>query len=247
MEIVDTELLLADLEAAEKRLQKSEKLFRVSGGDKEQAVRLPALKKAHAALSEGRALRDVKWEEPELRAIAPLNFISLKPVIYILNVGESEASDEKREAALARFQKALAARGLRAPAAAASAAVESQLARLEEAGEREEFLSLLSIKEPALNRVAKLAFALLNRIVFFTAGESEVRAWPLRKGASASQAAGLIHSDFEKGFIRAEIYSFKDLAAHKSEKTLREKGLIRSEGKSYEMQDGDIAHFRFNV
>lgn len=233
IEIINTEILLADLDIAEQRFQKTLKLSRTTG-EKKIKKEAEILKKALESLQEGKALRSGNWSQEELNLLKLFHFISLKPVLYICNEGENFTEEIGKICGPGEDVLSL------------SCALEGQIARLKEE-EKSEFLSLLNLKEPALNRVIRKAYRQLNLITFFTAGEKEARAWTVPKGSRAPEAGGVIHSDFERGFIRAEVYHCQSLFKHASEKALKAAGLVRFEGKDYEVQDGDVMHFRFNV
>lgn len=240
MDIIDTELMLADLETVEKRVEKTQKVAK--SGNKEATEELDVLKKVQKALEEGIPLRELGLDEKEKEIIRPLFLLTLKPVLYVANVSESEAVQpgEKAQKVLERAQQ----QG--APVVVLSGAIEAEIANLEEA-EQKEFLQDLGLEEPGLHRLARAGYQLLKLLTFFTAGPKEVRAWTVPVSSKAPQAAGVIHSDFERGFIRAETYHYKDLVEKKSEMAVKDAGLLRQEGKDYRVQDGDILHFKFNV
>ncbi|KAF1688358.1 redox-regulated ATPase YchF [Pseudoxanthomonas taiwanensis] len=239
IETIDTELALADLETVEKALARAERAAK--GGDKDALARKEVLLKLQAALGEGRAARNAGLDEEERAAVRELFLLTLKPVMYIANVLEDGFENNPHlEAVRARA----AAEG--AEVVPVSAAIEEELAQLDDA-DRDAFLADLGLEEPGLNRVIRAAYRLLGLQTYFTAGVKEVRAWTVKAGATAPQAAGVIHSDFEKGFIRAETISFEDFIRYKGEAGAREAGRMRLEGKEYRVQEGDILHFRFNV
>lgn len=239
IEIINLELLLADLEVAEKRLQKLEKAARVTG-DKTLKSEKEALNKAFENLKREIPLRDVNWDKAEWTWIQRMNFITLKPVLYILNQDEEVFSKEKQRRPLENLD------GIKKEFIGLSCSLEAEISKLQDS-EKREFLNDMGLKEPALTRVIRAAYRQLNLITFFTAGEKETRAWTLPQGTPAPQAAGLIHSDFEKGFIKAGVYSSEQLFQHKTEKELAAQGLIRWEGKNYIVQDGDVMRFRFQA
>ena len=240
IEIVNTELLLSDLEIAEKRFQKIQKTAQ-STGEKKLKEELELLKKVLNLLSENRNLREADWSKEEVFFLKPLNFISLKPILYVCNLKEDEFSREEE------IHKQLKPHlGQKDKLIFISCALEEQMTDWTDK-EKTELLKELSLEEPVLHTVIKKVYEQLNLISFFTAGEKEVRAWTIPKAALAPSAGGVIHSDFEKGFIRAEVYSYKDLFEHKSEKILKQKGLLKLVGKDYQVQDGDVIHFLFNV
>ena len=247
VEIVNTELLLSDMETAEKRLQKIQKTAQASGG-KKLKWECAALEKAIAVLSSGKSLREGEWTEEERGFLKSMRFISSKPVLYVCNLKEGDfAARGASQSSKARETAAMLKQSLggREETLCVSAALEADMAGLPEE-EKAEFLKPLGLKEPALRSVIRKVYGQLGLISFFTAGEKEVKAWTVPKGAAAPQAAGRIHSDFERGFIRAEIYACEALFRHKSEKALKSAGLLRSEGKDYIVQDGDVARFLFS-
>ena len=237
IEIINTELLLSDLELAEKRIQKIQKTAQ-SSGDKKLKQELTLLQKVKSLLSANHSLRETKWSKEERLALKAYNFISLKPVLYIYNFKEEDFANKKAEISKMQTDQQ--------EALAISCALEADMVGWDPL-EKMEFLKPLGLQEPVLNTVIKKVYQQLNLISFFTAGKKETRAWTAPHNVSAPVAGGVIHSDFEKGFIRAEVYSYPDLIKHPSEKTLKEQGLIRSVGKDYLVQDGDILHFLFNV
>ncbi|MGA1530702.1 MAG: redox-regulated ATPase YchF [Kiritimatiellia bacterium] len=239
IETIEMELLLADLQMAEDSLQRARKSAR--GGDKEAVARAAALEVLHPALAEGKPVRGVELSEDHARAIKSMGFLTAKKVLYVANVDENSLDGNEHVDAVRAYAKD---RG--GEVVVVCAKIESELAELEEA-DRDEMLASLGMSEPALASVARAAYQLLGLQSFFTAGEKEIRAWPVAIGSTAPQAAGVIHSDFERGFIRAEIFSVADLEAHGSESAIKSAGKLRLEGKSYVMQDGDICHFLFNV
>jgi GTP-binding protein YchF len=241
IETIEMELILADLETIESALPKAERAAR--SRDPEAMARFEVLKKLQAPLAEGVPARKALVNDPEGLAEAnKLGMLSAKRVLYVMNVGED---DVLGEGPLAGAVRAHAEReGMEAVPVCAK--IESELAELDEADKRE-MLESLGLAEPALHSVARAAYHLLGLQSFYTAGPKEIRAWTVKQGAPAPEAAGVIHSDFQKGFIRAEIYSVDDLVELKSEKAIREKGRLRVEGKSYVMRDADVCHFLFNV
>jgi GTP-binding protein YchF len=245
IETIETELALADLQTVESALPKAERSAR--SGDKEAIARLSVLKKLTPHVSEGLPVRTLLasgglGDNPEeLRQLKHLNLLTAKRTLYIANVDENDVLGQGPLAM--KVRERAAAEGMEVVPVCAK--IESELAELDDA-DRAEMLDSLGLSEPALDSVARAIFRLLHMQNFFTAGPKEVRAWPIPIGATAPQAAGTIHTDFEKGFIRAEIYSVDDLVELKSEKAIREKGRMRTEGKSYVMRDGDVCHFLFN-
>jgi len=241
IDIINTELLLADLETAEKRWAKVEKAVKNTTDAKIKAE-AEALKKLLEALQAGRPARVVELSEDEQAASYDLHLITMKPVLYVANVDE-EGLKAGNEWVTAVEQRA-AAEG--AQVVRICGALEAEIALLEPA-ERTEFLTDMGLSEPGLNRLIHSAYRLLGLITYFTAGVQEVRAWTIPNGAKAPQAAGVIHSDFQRGFIKADAYHCEDLFTYGSEQAVKEKGLYRSEGKEYVVKDGDILFFKFNV
>jgi GTP-binding protein YchF len=241
METIETELLLADLQAVENALNKAKKSLR--SGDKETALRCEILEKCQAILSRGEPVRHMQLELPEHRKMLKgFGLITAKPILTIANVDEGEANAEHPQ--VQRIQAYIDAHdGAVLPV---SARIESELADLEEA-DRKELLDSMGMDEPALAKVARAAYRLLGLQSFFTAGPKQIRAWTVPVGATAPQAAGEIHTDFERGFIRVEVYTVDDLVHYKTEAAIKAAGKMRLEGKSYIMQDGDVCHFLFNV
>ena len=239
-EIVETELMLADLDSLEKRLPNLEK--RAKGGDKDAAVEAPVVAKALAALREGKPAREATFTNEERPVFARLQLITAKPMMYVLNVDEaSAASGNKYSAAAEEFAKK---RGMLS--VVISAAIEAEVAQLAP-DEQAEYLGHLGLKETGLDRVVHAGYQLLDLVTFFTVGPKEARAWTVRRQARAPEAAGVIHTDFEKGFIRAETIAYDDYVAFNGEAGAREAGKFRLEGKEYVVRDGDVMHFRFNV
>ncbi len=240
IEVIDTELMLADLATVEKRLERSAKAAK--SGDKDLIAEVEALKKVQAGLNEGVPVRRLALSDKEKEALRELFLLTAKPVMYVANVNEAEAANPGPAA-----QQVIAhAEREGAPCVVLSGAIEAEISNLPEA-EQKAFLEDLGLHESGLDRMARAGYKLLHLSTYFTAGEKEVRAWTIPTGAKAPQAAGVIHSDFEKGFIRAEVYHFDDLMKYKSEQAVKEAGLLRLEGKDYVVRDGDIMHFRFNV
>ena len=239
-ETVETELMLADLESLERRMAALEKKMKT--GDKEAKLQLALMTKAAALLQDGKPAREAVLSAEEREPYRQLGLLTQKPVLYVCNVDEAAAATGN--AASARAIEMAKAQG--AGAAVVSVRIEEELAQLP-AAERDEFLASLGLAEPGLNRVIRAGYDLLGLITFFTAGPKEARAWTVVKGARAPQAAGVIHSDFEKGFIRAETIAYADYIAGNGEAGAREAGKFRLEGKEYVVQDGDVMHFRFNV
>ena len=240
IEIINTELLLADLELADKRLQKIKKTAQTTG-DKKLKKEMELLEKVVSLLSENKRLRGEEWSKEEQALLKAYQFISLKPVLYVCNFKEEDFTNKKTDISV--LQSFLSADD---DSIAISCALEADMIGWKDK-EKEEFLQTLGLKETVLNSVIKKAYKQLDLISFFTAGEKESRAWTVQKESLAPAAGAVIHSDFEKGFIKAELYNFKDLIEQKSEKALKQKGLMRVVGKDYMVQDGDIIHFLFNV
>jgi GTP-binding protein YchF len=240
IETTNTELALADLESVSKQLSKNSKLAK-TGGDKEAQRLVAVLEKAEAALDQGRPARSVDWSKEELVVLKPLFLLTMKPTLYIANVAEKGFKDNPL---LARV-KAHAAKE-RAPVVAICAALEAQIADMSDE-DRKLFLADMGMTEPGLDRVIRAGYALLSLETFFTAGPKEVRAWQLHIGQTAPQAAAAIHTDFERGFIRAEVISCEDYIACGGEQGAKEAGKMRLEGKDYVVRDGDVIYFRFNV
>ncbi len=241
IETLDTELIFADLAVVDSSKDKAAKAARGAKGD--AALRLATLEKVLPTLSEGQPLRSrTDLSAAEIEILKGYGLITIKPVLYVANVGED---DLEGKSAAAQAVKAYAEKA-GGQFVAICAKLEAELAQLEEA-EREEMLTGLGLSEPAIGPLARAAYRLLGLTSFYTAGEKEVRAWTIPLGATAPQAAGAIHSDLERGFIRAETYSVADLEKYGSEKAVKEAGKLRSEGRSYQVQDGDVMHILFNV
>ena len=238
-EVVETELMLADLESLEKRRANLEK--KAKGQDKEAKATLVLVDKALEQLREGKPARAADIAEDDQKAFNGLQLLTAKPILFVANVDEASAAEGNAHA------EAVAARAKQEGAAAVviSAKIEAELAQLSD-DEQAEYLETLGLEEPGLNRLIRTGYDLLGLQTYFTAGPKEARAWTVRRGASAPQAAGVIHTDFEKGFIRAETVSYDDYVAHQGEQGAKEAGRVRLEGKEYVVQDGDVMHFRFN-
>jgi len=238
IETINTELALADLDAVEKQISKHQKVAQ-TGGDKEAQRLVAALRKVQVALDAGKPARSVDLAKEEHAVLKPLFLLTMKPTMYVANVAE-KGSGELLQKVISFAEKE------KAPVVPISAAIESQIADMADE-DKKIFLDDLGMKEPGLNRVIRAAYQLLGLQTYFTAGPKEVRAWTVRSGASAPQAAGVIHTDFERGFIRAEIITYEDFVAHGGEQGAKEAGKLRVEGKDYVVRDGDVIHFRFNV
>ncbi len=241
-EIINIELILSDLASVERREQKANKLAR--SGDAQAKIEVGLLARLREVLSQGRPARVVVPTEEERAAIRSFNLLTAKPVLYAANVDENDIATGNTQ--VEQLGAALTGEGEEAEIVVFSAQVEAELAELP-AEERREFLDSLGVEESGLDRLAHAAYHLLNLQSYFTAGEKEVRAWTIHRGDRAPAAAGVIHSDFEKGFIRAETISHADFVKVDGWKPAREKGLVRSEGKDYQVKDGDVILFRFNV
>jgi GTP-binding protein YchF len=239
METIETELLLADMQTLENSLPKAERAAK--SGDKEAKARVAAIQKATAHIEKELPLRALSVDENEMKIIRGLGLMTAKPILYIANVDESDLRGEGEKVKLVREFAARAG----AEVVPVCAKLEAEIAELD-SPDREEMLEGVGLAEPALQAVARQAYRTLGLHSYFTAGEKEVRAWTIPIGATAPQAAGVIHTDFEKGFIRAEVYSLADLEQYRSEKEIRAAGKLRVEGKAYVMHDGDICHFLFN-
>lgn len=240
IDTIDTELMLADLETVEKNIDKQRKLAR--GGDKEAALLVPLVEQVIASLQKGVPVRAMGLKPDDLKLIKPLGLMTSKKVLYVANVDESDPLGQGPLVQQVR-DRAAKEEGIVVPVCGK---LEAELAELSP-DDRQAMLQDLGMKEPALATLARAAYKLLGLQSYFTAGPKEIRAWTIPAGATAPQAAGVIHSDFEKGFIRAEIYNFKDLMEYKSEAAIKAAGRMRSEGKTYVFQEGDIAHFLFNT
>ena len=239
IEVINTELALADLDTVERALQRAEKASKA--GDKD-AIRLrEVLKRMREHLDTGKPARTLPLDAAERPLLRELHLITIKPLMYVANVAENGFHDNPY---LDVVQKLADGEG--ADVVPVCAAIEAEIAELDEA-DRQAFLEELGLQEPGLNRVIRAAYHLLGLLTFFTAGPKEVRAWTTHIGAHAPQAAGEIHTDFEKGFIRAEVISYEDFIACKGEQGAREAGKMRLEGKDYVVREGDVVHFRFNV
>ncbi|HET7162940.1 MAG TPA: redox-regulated ATPase YchF [Rhodanobacteraceae bacterium] len=239
IETIDTELALADLEAVDKALARVEKAAKAN--DKDAMAKRPVLEKLQAALNQGKAARSLALDEEERATVRDLFLLTMKPLMYVANVREDGFENNPHLDAVRKHAEAEGA-----VVVPVCAAIEEELAQLDEA-DRGEFLASMGLSEPGLDRVARAAYTLLGLQTYFTAGPKEVRAWTVRRGATAPQAAGVIHTDFEKGFIRAETVSFDDYVKYRGEAGARDAGRLRLEGKDYHVQEGDVLHFRFNV
>ena len=240
-EIINLELIFADLEVVENRLNKVGKKSRLSN-DKEALKEVELLEKVKETLLNNKAIRTLDLTEEEVKTLKPFNFLTIKPIIYVANVDENEIGmDNEYVKILKEYAKKEGS-----SVVVISAKIEEELSELEE-DEKLEFLKDMGIEESGLDRLIKASYKLLGLSTYLTAGTDEVRAWTYSQGMKAPECAGIIHTDFEKGFIKAEIMSFEDLEKYGTELKVRENGKMRLEGKDYVMQDGDICHFRFNV
>jgi hypothetical protein len=240
-ETIETELMLADLDSLERRVHSAQK--KAKGGDKDAKAHLEVMEPALAALQAGKPVRSVAYDDEQRVLLRSMGLLTSKPVLYACNVEEASAATgnafSEKVAVMAKAQGALHV--------VISAAIESEVAQLTDETERREFLETLGLEETGLTRVIRAGYELLHLITFFTVGPKEAHAWTLPKGLKAPQAAGVIHSDFERGFIRAETISYTDFIACNGEAGAKEAGKMRLEGKEYLVQDGDIFHFLFNV
>ncbi len=239
IEVINTELALADLESVDKAIAKTAKVAK--SGDKEARARLAVLEKVREHLDAGEPVRTLGLDEDEQAMIRDLFLLTVKPTLYIANVAEDGFENNPL---LDAVREHAAKEG--APVVAVCAAIEAEMVELDDE-EKTEFLAEMGLEEPGLNRVIRAGYELLGLQTYFTAGVKEVRAWTVPVGATAPQAAGVIHTDFEKGFIRAEVIAYDDFIACGGEQGAKEAGKLRLEGKDYVVQDGDVMHFRFNV
>ena len=242
IEIINTELCLADMETVEKRQERLVKLLKT--GDKKVPVEKAVLDKVMEGLGEAVPARRLGLTDEEKEFLTELHLLTMKPVLYVANVAEDEVAAPESNPHVQAVMKYAEEEG--AETIVVSAKMESEIAELPE-DEAKEFLEMAGLEEAGLDRLIKAGFKLLGLMTYLTAGETESRAWTIKRGTKAPQAAGKIHSDFERGFIRAEIVSYDDLVACGSKAAARDKGLVRLEGKDYVMQDGDVVEFRFNV
>lgn len=241
IETINLELIFADMEAAEKRLDKAKKDAK---GDKKALADVELFERVKQTLESEKPIRSMELDEDEYKKVYAANFLTIKPVIYAANMNEEEFGDSSKNKYLKAVEDFAASEGSKVLPICAK--LEEEISDLD-AEDKEMFLSDLGLSESGLARLIKASYSLLGLISYLTAGSDEVRAWTIKKGTKAPQAAGKIHTDFEKGFIRAEVISFDDLVANETMTAAKEKGLVRSEGKDYVMQDGDIVLFRFNV
>lgn len=239
-EVIEMELMLADLDSIEKRLTNLQR--KIKGGDKDAKEQESLLQKAKAAIEDGRPARTVEVDEDEQKSWKMLQLLSAKPVLYVCNVEESCAAEGNAQSA--RVAEMAAAQG--AVSVVISAAIEEEISQLDDA-ERDEFLGDMGLEEAGLDRLIRAGYTLLNLQTYFTIGPKEARAWTIHEGTKAPQAAGVIHGDFERGFIRAETIAYADFVALGGEQKAKEAGKMRAEGKAYTVADGDVLHFLFNT
>ncbi len=240
-EVIDIELQLKDLETVEKKIQSLTRV--VKSGDKEAVKTMDYLEQYKSALEAGKSARTVEVEELDQDLLKDLHLLTSKPVMYLCNVDESSVKDGNQYVEAVKE----AVKDENAEVLVLGAAIESDISELETYEERQMFLDDLGLEEPGVSKLIRAAYNLLNLQTYFTAGEKEVRAWTIHKGMTAPQAAGVIHTDFEKGFIRAEVIKYNDFIEYGSESAVRDAGKQGVEGKGYVVEDGDVMHFRFNV
>ncbi len=240
-DIIDTELILKDLETIEKRLERYRKQAKT--GNKEDKKKVEFGESLYKHLEDGNPARSFEVEEDMLSSYQDMHLLTSKPILYVCNVDENAVNDGNEHTI--KFKDAV--KDEPAEVILICAGIEAEIAELDTAEERMEFVEAMGLSEPGVNRVIHAAYSLLKLITYFTAGEKEVRAWTVLEGSTAPQAAGVIHTDFEKGFIRAEVIAYHDYVEHKSESAVKEAGKLRIEGKEYIVKDGDVMHFRFNV
>lgn len=241
IDTINLELVMADLDAVNKRLSKVQRAAK--GRDKDALAELDVLNKIKPVLEDGKSVRSIDFSDDEMKIVKGLFLLTSKPVLYVANISEDDMADPDGNKYMDQIKEHVKGDG---EVIGVAAAAEEQIAEMDEA-DKADFLEMEGVKEPGLNRLIRAAYKLLGLETFFTAGGPETRAWTYRKGTKAPQAAGIIHSDFERGFIRAEVMSFEDLDQLGSEAAVKEAGKLRLEGKDYVMQDGDIVEFRFNV
>jgi GTP-binding protein YchF len=240
IEVIETELCLADMSAVEKRLQKNQKLAK--SGDKDARADLVVLEKVVAGLNEGTPVSQLGLSPDDTARLGDLHLLTNKAMMYIANVSEDDAADASGNAHVQKLVERVAP----SPVICISAAIEAEISQLEEE-EQAEYLESVGLEEPGLHKVIREGYTLLNLITYLTAGPKESRAWTVRNGAAAPEAAGVIHTDFERGFIKAEVMACADLAELGSEAQVKAAGKLRIEGKEYIVSDGDVMNFRFNV
>jgi GTP-binding protein YchF len=240
IDIIELELVLADAESVEKRLKKAQGGAKT--GNKEAKAELALVERIIAHLNEGKPARSLALGEEDAKVVATFNLMTTKPVLYCCNVGENDLPDGNAHSNLVKERAAREGAGV----VILCGKIEAELAEVADE-EKKELLAAYGLKEPALATLARECYRLLGLQSYFTAGEKEIRAWTVKKGATGPEAAGVIHTDFEKGYIRAQVYGLEDLEKHGSEAAIKAAGKMRSEGKEYVVQDGDIMHFLFNV
>ena len=241
IDTINLELVMADLDAVNKRLAKVQRAAK--GRDKDALAELEVLNKIKPVLENGQSVRSIEFNDQEQKIVKGLFLLTSKPVLYVANIAEEDMADPDANKYMDAIKKHVKGDG---EVIGVAAAAEEQIAEMDEE-EKADFLEMEGVEEPGLNRLIRAAYKLLGLETFFTAGGPETRAWTFKKGTKAPQAAGIIHSDFERGFIRAEVMSFADLDELGSTQAVKEAGKLRLEGKEYVMQDGDIVEFRFNV
>lgn len=241
IDTINLELVMADLDAVNKRLAKVQRAAK--GRDKEALAELEVLNKIKPVLENGQSVRSIEFNDQEQKIVKGLFLLTSKPVLYVANIAEEDMADSDANKYMDAIKEHVKGDG---EVIGVAAAAEEQIAEMDEE-EKADFLEMEGVEEPGLNRLIRAAYKLLGLETFFTAGGPETRAWTFKKGTKAPQAAGIIHSDFERGFIRAEVMSFTDLDELGSAQAVKEAGKLRLEGKEYVMQDGDIVEFRFNV
>ena len=241
IDTINLELVMADLDAVNKRLAKVQRAAK--GRDKEALAELEILNKIKPVLENGQSVRSIEFNDQEQKIVKGLFLLTSKPVLYVANIAEEDMADPDANKYMDAIKEHVKGDG---EVIGVAAAAEEQIAEMDEE-EKADFLEMEGVEEPGLNRLIRVAYKLLGLETFFTAGGPETRAWTFKKGTKAPQAAGIIHSDFERGFIRAEVMSFADLDELGSAQAVKEAGKLRLEGKEYVMQDGDIVEFRFNV
>ena len=241
IDTINLELVMADLDAVNKRLSKVQRAAK--GRDKDALAELAVLNKIKPVLEDGKSVRSIDFSDDEKKIVKGVFLLTSKPVLYVANIAEDDMADPDNSKYMAAIKEHVKDDG---EVIGVAAAAEEQIAEMDDA-DKADFLEMEGVKEPGLNRLIRAAYKLLGLETFFTAGGPETRAWTFKKGTKAPQAAGIIHSDFERGFIRAEVMSFDDLDQLGSAAAVKEAGKLRLEGKDYVMQDGDIVEFRFNV
>ncbi|MEY8441886.1 redox-regulated ATPase YchF [Lactobacillaceae bacterium 24-114] len=241
IDTINLELVMADLDAVNKRLAKVQRAAK--GRDKDALAELDVLNKIKPVLEDGKSVRTIDFSDDEKKIVKSLFLLTSKPVLYVANIAEEDMADPDSNKYMDQIREHVKDEG---EVIGVAAAAEEQIAQMDEA-DKADFLEMEGVTEPGLNRLIRAAYKLLGLETFFTAGGKETRAWTFKRGTKAPQAAGIIHSDFERGFIRAEVMSFDDLDKNGSEAAVKEAGRLRLEGKDYVMQDGDIVEFRFNV